>query len=163
MMITASALAADQYDFALTVCEHIGNHVAVYALDNRTDGNLYFDIGTLLTVAILSAAVFAVTRAKMLLVMKSVERVFGMSGYEYYVSALAAVSAVRSAVGHVFFRMQAGGAVSAVTRLDIYLYFVDKHNPSFIFRTAFSPSATASATSLPPLASPPKYTLPYCQ
>ena len=72
-------------------------------------------------------AVFAVFGAKMLLEVESVESVFACGRHKDDIAALTAVAAVGTAVGYVFFGMQACGTVAAIACLDVDFDLINKH------------------------------------
>ena len=55
------------------------------------------------------------------------ERVISVFNTENDVSAVSAVTAVGTAVGNVFFSVEADSAVSAVARLHVYSYVICNH------------------------------------
>ena len=95
--------------------------------DKCSGRNAYYHILGVCTVELASRAVAAGKRDKFALVAESKQSIAAGVNAENNVSAPSAVAAVRSAVRDVFFTSEGDGSVTAVSRLDVYFYSVNKH------------------------------------
>ena len=123
----ASSAALEQHDAAVVV-KYVGEHVArLFVLDDSAARHLDDKVLSAAPGAILARAVRAVFGAEMLGKTEVDERRRVGVRDKDYVSALASVAAVRSALGDVFFGVKRHRAVAAVTRFDKDRRYVQKH------------------------------------
>src|SRR5699024_7030402 len=95
--------------------------------DYSAPRNLYDKVFCALAKAVLRTSVCAVFRAILSLKAEINERVHVVINHEHHISALSAVSAVRTACGYILFSVEGNAAVAAVSCRNGYLYFIYKH------------------------------------
>ena len=157
----AAYSAAKSHDACVFV-EHIGDDSARFLVAyNRPARDFYDKIGRALTVAEFTRTVTAVLGFIKLCETEVGKRTHIRVDDKYYVSALAAVAAVRTAVCDVFFGVERRTSVAAVTRFNEYFCVIYKHycsplNLLIMLSAAFLPAPIARITVAAPVtASPP--------
>ncbi len=98
--------------------------MSVFILDYSADWYFEDNIGGIFAVTELSKAVLAVHRPDGLSKAVLSERIDSFVSFDKYRSALAAVSAVRTACFHRFFSSEGNGAISAFAACESHFYFV---------------------------------------
>jgi hypothetical protein len=73
-----------------------------------------------------AAAVCASGRLKMSLEVKIEEGLFGMGGFDHHITALAAISPIRTASGNIFLSSKTDAAIAAVSGPNVDLDLINK-------------------------------------
>ncbi len=103
-------------------------HVAGPGIDDdRAGRDANYQVGGIVAVAIGAGATLARLGVPMVALRKLSQTVDPRRGHEDHAAAVAAVTAVGSAAGDVFFATKAGAAVAAASGADINLNSIDEH------------------------------------
>ena len=128
MDIALAAAAALGNDLFLSFFRKVGNDLTgLEILHDRADRDTDAQVCAALAVHLAVHAVAAVFSHKLVLEPEILERRQFLGGVEDHVAALAAVTAVRTAIGDVLFRMERHHTVTTVAGLDMYFRMIDKH------------------------------------
>ena len=128
MNIAPAAFAALCGNKALDFAHISHNRAGVCLLDYRSARNFDFKVGALFTVASAAFAALAVLSGVFPFVSEVGKRCKIVIDNKNNVAAFAAVAAVGSARGNIFFSVKRNGTCAAVACLDFYFSSINKHN-----------------------------------
>ena len=139
--VAPAALAAVRDDHRRLVGDVGHDLAALGVFDHRSHRHLDDQVRRALAVAAVAAAVLAVLRHKLALILEIHQRVDVLAALQHDVAAPAAVAAVRSARRHKLFPVEGHRAVAAGACLYPDGRFIDKHESSPLFPAVHCPAS----------------------
>ncbi len=136
MGVSPAALAAVRDDERLAIGHILNDTAAVAVADDRAGRDRDIQVLAALAEELALLAVRAVFCGKLPSVLEFDQRILSRVDGENHIAAAAAVSAVRAALGDIFFAAEGNAAVAAVARLDVDIGLVNKHNDDHSFCAA---------------------------
>ena len=121
--MAASSALCDQ-DALARLCEIVQCFVGLFVVNNRTDGNPYFEVRSVLSVPVAAFPVASAFGAEGVVEAKLQQSIFMNVRYEIDAAAIAAISSARSAPWDELLPAEGNAAVSAVSCFNCDFRFV---------------------------------------